>query len=243
MYLRHRALAEGRQSLVIVPEIGLTPQLVRRFSRRFPVPIVQIHSGLTDAERLRSWTAAASGAADIVIGTRSAVFAPLPRAGLIVVDEEHDASLKQQEGFRYSARDLAVWRARELGVPLVLGSATPSLESVEKARAGRYTRLVLAARAGSAGPPAVRWSTCAPRRARRDSQPLLAAIRRHLTRAVRPCLPEPARFAPVPVPGLRLGRHRSAATQEWSTTRQTASPPSLRCRTGVPEGCPSATGN
>src|SRR6185295_6930517 len=110
------ALAAGRQALVLVPEINLTPQLIDRFARRFATRrIVALHSGLTPAQRLRSWLAAQLGVADLVLGTRLAVFAPLPRLGVIVVDEEHDASYKQQEGARYSARDLAVWRGRREG--------------------------------------------------------------------------------------------------------------------------------
>lgn len=183
VYLRciEQALAAGRQSLVLVPEIGLTPQLLERFQRRFPVPIVLLHSGLSDGERLRAFTAASDGSAAIVIGTRSAIFAPLPHPGLIVADEEHDPSYKQQEGWRYSARDLAVWRARELDVPLVLGSATPSLESIENARSGRYTRLVLPSRTGTAGQPRVALIDLRQHAAREGlTQPLLAAIRRHL---------------------------------------------------------------
>jgi primosomal protein N' (replication factor Y) len=164
-----------------VPEIGLTPQLQERVARRFSVPVAALHSGLPDGERLRAWCAARDGSCGIVIGTRSAIFAPLARPGLLIVDEEHDASYKQQEGFRYSARDLAVWRARELGVPLVLGSATPSLESLENARTGRYTRLVLRDRAGPARPPAVQVVDL---RAHPPvdglAAPLRAAIRRHL---------------------------------------------------------------
>jgi primosomal protein N' (replication factor Y) len=174
-------VAAGRQCLVLVPEISLTPQLVARFRRRFPAGVVEFHSGLTDAERLRAWAAARRGEARLVIGTRSAIFVPLVAPGLIVVDEEHDASYKQQEGFRYSARDLAVWRARALGVPLVLGSATPSLESIENAKAGRYQRLALPARAGSAGAPSVALIDLR-RHPPTDglSEPLRAAIARHL---------------------------------------------------------------
>lgn len=183
VYLRGiaKVLAAGRQSLVLVPEIGLTPQLLERFQRRFQVPVALLHSGLSDGERLRAFTAASDGTAAIVIGTRSAIFAPLQRPGLIVADEEHDPSYKQQEGWRYSARDLAVWRARELGVPLVLGSATPSLESIENARSGRYTRLVLPSRTGVAGQPRVSLIDLRQHVAREGlTQPLLAAIRRHL---------------------------------------------------------------
>jgi primosomal protein N' (replication factor Y) len=174
-------LARGRQSLVLVPEIGLTPQLVRRFRARLGVPVAVMHSGLADGERLRAWTAAATGEVGVVIGTRSAVFTPLPKAGLFIVDEEHDTSFKQQDGFRYSARDLLVWRARELNVPIVLGSATPALESVENARSGRYQPLHLPERPGGAQPPAVRLVDLR-RYPTHDglSAPLLAAVRQHL---------------------------------------------------------------
>jgi len=159
VYLRsaEQALAAGKQALVLVPEINLTPQLIDRFRRRFAGRrIAALHSGLTPAQRLRSWLAAQLGLADLVLGTRLAVFAPLPKLGLIVVDEEHDASYKQQEGARYSARDLAIWRGRHEGVPVLLGSATPSLESWRRADTGRYVRLTLAARIGGAAWPAVR---------------------------------------------------------------------------------------
>ncbi len=142
------ALARGRQALILVPEIHLTPQLGERFARRFPGHrLIGLHSGLADGERRAGWLAALSGAADIILGTRLAVFTPLPRLGLIVVDEEHDTSYKQMEGMRYSARDVAVWRARQAGVPLVLGSATPALETWNNARTGRYRMLSLAGRA------------------------------------------------------------------------------------------------
>lgn len=157
VYIRLLAatIAAGRQALVLVPEIGLTPQLERRFADRLPGATLVLHSGLGDGARERGWQQAASGEAALVLGTRSAVFVPLPRLGLIVVDEEHDASLKQQEGFRYSARDLAVRRAQLAGCPVVLGSATPSLESLANARAGRYRWLRLHRRAGVSVPPAV----------------------------------------------------------------------------------------
>jgi primosomal protein N' (replication factor Y) (superfamily II helicase) len=146
-------LARGRQALVLVPEIGLTPQALRRYGERLAVPVQALHSGLSEGERLQAWCAMAGGEARVLIGTRSAVFAPLPEAGLIIVDEEHDASYKQQEGFRYHARDLALVRAKALGIPVVLGSATPSLESLSNARQGRYAALRLAQRAGAARPP------------------------------------------------------------------------------------------
>ncbi len=151
------ALQRGRQALVLVPEINLTPQLEARFAARFPGRVLaSLHSGLTPAQRLRHWLLAHLGLADLVLGTRLAVFAPLPRLGLIVVDEEHDPSFKQQEGARYSARDLAVWRAHRLGIPVVLGSATPSLETWHRVREGRYLRLPLAERIGGGAMPRVR---------------------------------------------------------------------------------------
>ena len=159
VYLRaaDAALAAGRQALVLVPEINLTPQLESRFAERFAGRrIVSLHSGLTPAQRLQHWLAAHLGLADLVLGTRLAVFASLPRLGLIVVDEEHDPSYKQQEGARYSARDLAVYRGRREGVPVLLGSATPSLESWQRAGEGRYLRLALPARIGGGALPRVR---------------------------------------------------------------------------------------
>ncbi|TWI01647.1 replication restart DNA helicase PriA [Luteimonas cucumeris] len=149
-------LARGRQALVLVPEIGLTPQMLARFRARLGVPVHALHSGLNDGERARTWAAAWRGEARVIVGTRSAVFTPLPDAGLIVVDEEHDASYKQQDGIRYHARDFALVRGKALAVPVLLGSATPSLESLHNARQDRYTHLRLHRRAGDAKPPSVR---------------------------------------------------------------------------------------
>lgn len=144
------ALAASRQALLLVPEIALTPQLEALVARRFPdTRTVSLHSGLAETERLEHWRAARDGRARIVLGTRLAVFAPLPDLGLIVVDEEQDSSFKQAEGFRYSARDLAVVRARLRGVPIVLGSATPALESFYNAASGRYASLILSSRIGA----------------------------------------------------------------------------------------------
>ncbi|WP_111642674.1 primosomal protein N' [Marinimicrobium alkaliphilum] len=150
-----RVLAQGRQALVLVPEIGLTPQTLARFKARFAQPVVAMHSGLNDRERLDAWLMARSGQARIVIGTRSAIFAPLAQPGILIVDEEHDTSFKQQDGFRYNARDLAVVRAHKLGIPLIMGTATPSLETLHNARTGRYQHLRLTARAGNARAPAI----------------------------------------------------------------------------------------
>ena len=141
-------IAAGRQALLLVPEINLTPQFAQRIARALPGRrAVLLHSGLPAALRRRHWRAAAAGEPDLVLGTRLAVFAPMPRLGLVVVDEEHDASFKQQDGVRYHARDIAVWRARQRGVPIVLGTATPSLETIYQVQRGRYERLVLATRA------------------------------------------------------------------------------------------------
>jgi primosomal protein N' (replication factor Y) len=149
-------LARGRQALVLVPEIGLTPQTLARFRARLGVPVHALHSGLSDGERARTWAACLRGEARVVVGTRSAVFLPLPQAGLIVIDEEHDGSYKQLDGLRYHARDFALVRAKALAVPVVLGSATPSLESLRNAELGRYRHLRLTHRAGVARPPRVR---------------------------------------------------------------------------------------
>jgi primosomal protein N' (replication factor Y) (superfamily II helicase) len=156
VYLRlvERVLEKGQRALVLVPEIGLTPQLVGRFRDRFDTPMAVLHSALTDHERLVAWRDAFSGHARIVLGTRSAVFAPVPHLGIIIIDEEHDPSFKQHEGgFRYSARDLAVVRAQRADVPVLLGSATPSLESLHNVDSGRYKRLSMPYRAASAEPP------------------------------------------------------------------------------------------
>ena len=182
-----RALATGRQALVLVPEINLTPQLEARFAARFAGRrIVSLHSALTPAQRLRSWLAAHLGLADLVLGTRLAVFTPMPRLGLIVVDEEHDPSYKQQEGARYSARDLAVYRARLQDARVLLGSATPSLESWQRANEGRYRRLALPSRIGGALLPRVRLVDMNQQPKDRGgaalSPPLLEAIRQRIAR-------------------------------------------------------------
>ena len=157
VYLRliEAVLARGQQALVLAPEIGLTPQLLARFRERLPGPLAVLHSGLNDRERLNAWLLARDGTAKVVVGTRSAVFAPLRTPGLLIVDEEHDPSYKQQDGFRYHARDLAVIRGQQLGIPVVLGSATPALESVQNARGGRYRLLSLPERVGGGTEPPI----------------------------------------------------------------------------------------
>jgi primosomal protein N' (replication factor Y) (superfamily II helicase) len=177
VYLRavEQAIASGRQALVLVPEINLTPQLEGRFAARFGArAIASLHSGLTPVQRLQAWWQAQRGEVDIVLGTRLAVFTPLPRLGLIVVDEEHDPSFKQQDGARYSARDLAVWRGARLQVPVVLGSATPSLESWQRAQQGRYRLARMRQRVGDAPMPDVRLIDMG-RLPQRQGQPLVLA--------------------------------------------------------------------
>ena len=185
VYLRIIAsvLARRQQALVLVPEIGLTPQLLARFRSRFTEPLAVLHSGLNDRERLNAWLSAGQGEARIVIGTRSAIFTPMPALGVIVIDEEHDLSFKQQDGFRYNARDLAIVRARQHQVPVVLGSATPSLESLENVQRNRYRQLRLPGRAGQAVAPTIELLDI--RRQFLDeglSKSLLARMRSHLDR-------------------------------------------------------------
>jgi primosomal protein N' (replication factor Y) len=184
VYLRTIAavIERGEQALVLVPEIALTPQLIARFRARFDSPLAVLHSNLSDGERLAAWRSAGEGRASIVIGTRSAVFSPLARPGLIVVDEEHDASFKQQEGFRYSARDLAIVRAQRLGIPVVLGSATPSLESLHRAqRQPQWLSRLPERAAANAKPPRMALIDL---RAHGQTQgiatPAVLAIQRHL---------------------------------------------------------------
>ena len=179
--LIERALADGRQVLVVVPEISLTPQLVDRFARRLSVRPAVLHSGLSDGERLAAWRAAGAGTAPLVIGTRSAAFVPLARPGLIVVDEEHDGALKQQEKFLYHARDVLIWRARQCDVPILLGSATPSLETLRHAWAGRYRHLMLTRRASGAHMPSIRCLDIRGQSMQGGISPaLMTAIERHL---------------------------------------------------------------
>ena len=148
-------ISRGRQVLVLVPEIALTPQLLRRFQRGIDGVVAVSHSALSSGDRERTWMQAQKGEADLLIGTRSAIFTPMPRLGLIIIDEEHDISFKQQQGFRYSARDLAVMKAKQRNIPVVLGSATPSLETLHNALQERYQWLKLRQRAGKAKPPQI----------------------------------------------------------------------------------------
>jgi len=155
MQVIQEVLNRDRQALILVPEIGLTPQTIRRFRQRFSCKVVALHSGMNSTERLDGWMRAKCGDAKIIIGTRSAVFTPLAKPGLIVVDEEHDSSFKQQDGFKYSARDFGIVRAREENISIILGSATPALETLHNAETGRYSHLILSQRAGNAVKPPI----------------------------------------------------------------------------------------
>ncbi|MDT2044542.1 primosomal protein N' [Providencia stuartii] len=145
-------LAQGKQALVLVPEIGLTPQTISRFRERFNAPVDVLHSGLNDSERLAVWLRAKQGTNAIVIGTRSALFTPFSRLGIIIIDEEHDSSYKQQDRWRYHARDLAVFRAKKENIPIIMGTATPSLETLYNVQQKKYRQLNLTLRAGNARP-------------------------------------------------------------------------------------------
>ncbi|TAJ54520.1 MAG: primosomal protein N' [Nevskiaceae bacterium] len=183
LYLRlaEQALRAGRQVLILVPEIGLTPQLSARFAERFGAAVASFHSGMTEVERNDAWLAVAARRVQVLVGTRSAVFAPFADLGLVVVDEEHDTSYKQQEGFRYHARDLALLRAKDCAAMAVLGSATPALESLAHARSGRYRHVRLEQRISGRAPPPAQLIDLNVHPARHGlTEPLLAAIERHL---------------------------------------------------------------
>ena len=199
MRLIAQQLKDKRQSLLLVPEIGLTPQLVSRLKQRFHDHLALMHSGLSDRERLEAWRETHSGRAKVIVGTRSAVFAPLHNPGLFIIDEEHDSSYKQQEGFRYSARDLAVFRAKQLGLPIMLASATPSLESFYNARQHRYDLLTMPQQIGAAGPPRIKRIDLNKHASRHGlSTPLVMAIEKHLAKGSQTLLFLNRRgFAPV----------------------------------------------
>ena len=176
-----RCLQQQQQALVLVPEIGLTPQTLNRFENRFNCRIAALHSGLSERVRFENWINAQKGKAEIIIGTRSAIFTPLIRPGLIIIDEEHDSSYKQQEGFRYSARDLAMVRAKIERIPIVLGSATPALESLNNALQGRYQYLSLTQRVANKKLPTPKRVDMRNKKLHQGiSEPVLQAIENHL---------------------------------------------------------------
>ncbi|GAB7219017.1 primosomal protein N' [Vibrio comitans] len=181
LQLIEKVVNQGKQALVLVPEIGLTPQTINRFKRRFNVPIATIHSGLNDSERLNAWLAAKNKECGILIGTRSALLTPFADLGIIIVDEEHDSSYKQQDSLRYHARDMAIMRAHSESIPIVLGSATPSLETLNNALSNKYLHLKLTERAGGAKP--AKNSVIDVKGLYLDSglsAPLIAQMRKHL---------------------------------------------------------------
>jgi len=180
LQLIQKVLDKGKQALVLIPEINLTPQTLNRFKERFAVPIAIWHSKLTDTERLHTWLLARDGIAAIVIGTRSAVWIPLAHPGIFIVDEEHDQSYKQQDHFRYSARDIAIMRAKRAKVPILLGTATPSLDTLHNALTNRYQHFILPERAGSAVHPTFHIIDMRQQSRQGLSQPLKKAIDQHL---------------------------------------------------------------
>jgi primosomal protein N' (replication factor Y) len=174
-----KVINDGRQALVLVPEIGLTPQTVSRFQQRFNVPVATLHSGMSDKQRLFTWQDAKAGHTSIIIGTRSSVFTPFPNLGLIIVDEEHDLSYKQQDGVRYSARDTAIVRAQQQNIPIILGSATPALETLHNAISGRFIHLHLTQRATTSKLPEIH---CIPSADDSLSPQIINAIQQTLTK-------------------------------------------------------------
>lgn len=181
-YLIEQALQASKQVLILVPEIGLTPQIIKRFETRFQVPIASLHSTLTDKQRYHAWCLAKTGIAPIVVGTRSAVFTPLQNPGLFIMDEEHDISFKQQEGVRYSARDLLILRGQKENCPVLLGTATPSLETVHNVKIGRYQKLMLPTRPGNAQSPRLHILDIRHKKLEEGlSAQLLGTIKEHLT--------------------------------------------------------------
>jgi primosomal protein N' (replication factor Y) len=252
LHLIAEVLRRGLQALVLVPEISLTPQLEARFRLAFPeARIALLHSGLQDIARTSAWLDAAGGEAGIVLGTRLAVLSPMPRLALIVVDEEHDASFKQQEGLRYSARDAAIYRAKLAGCPAILGSATPSLESWHNCQAGRYQRLDLPERASpGARLPAVRLVDLQREAPQQGLAPsLLAAIGARLAKREQSLVFINRRgYAPVlacEACGWTAGCERCTARMVLHAAHGRMKPDgSLRCHhcgaeTAVPRACPT----
>jgi primosomal protein N' (replication factor Y) len=241
-----RVLAKGRQVLMLVPEINLTPQLFARVRAASPgLRVATLHSGLSRSERRAEWLAAASGTAQLILGTRLAVFAPLPALGLVIVDEEQDASYKQQDNVRYHARDTAIWRAQRRAVPVVLGSATPSLESWLHAREGHYRRLDLPQRADPRAvlPPVVLTGNRAARTLDGIGETLRSAIAARLARHEQSLIFVNRRgFAPSLIcSACKWEAHCPRCSARLTTHRE---PPSLRCHhcghfERLPAACPS----
>lgn len=246
------AISQGKQALVLVPEIGLTPQMVSRFNAYLQKPVAMLHSGMNDSERLCAWHLVRTGQVSVLLGTRSAIFAPFKNLGLCIIDEEHDLSFKQQEGFRYSARDLLIRRAFELKIPAVLGSATPSLETLHNAKADRFGYLKLRQRAANAKIPSIKLVDIRGEKVQEGvTAPLKSAMQKHLKAGGQVLLFLNRRgFAPVlmchdcgwqaqcPSCDANMTLHQSA----YANTADT-----LRChhcghQTFAPPACPSCEG-
>ncbi|MDB2552942.1 primosomal protein N' [Gammaproteobacteria bacterium] len=236
-------LALGRQCLVLVPEIGLTPQTISRFRQRFTCPVVVLHSGLSETERLSAWTQARDGSAGVVIGTRSALFTPLATPGILILDEEHDASFKQQDGFRYSARDLAAMRGRAENMPVVFGSATPSLETLHNALAGKFTHLRLPHSTAAQPRAAVELVDVETQTLREGfSEQSLQRLRLHLERGNQ-CLVFINRRGYAPVLNCSSCGWQSECDDCSAQMTVHRSPPRLRCHhcgvsVALPRSCP-----
>jgi primosomal protein N' (replication factor Y) (superfamily II helicase) len=245
VYMRAMAqqLALGRQCLVLIPEIGLTPQTIARFTQRFTCPVVALHSGLNESERLSAWARAREGSAGVIIGTRSALFTPLAVPGLIILDEEHDSSFKQQDGFRYSARDLAVMRAHAEGMPIVLGSATPSLETLQNAKAGKFVHLHLPNSTAAVPRAAMELIDIAERPLQEGfSEAALARLRQHLDNGNQ-CLVFINRRGYAPVLNCTTCGWSSECDDCISQMTVHRTPPRLRCHhcgvsVALPRTCP-----
>lgn len=181
LQLIEKVIEQDKQALILVPEIGLTPQTVKRFESRFNVEIVTLHSNMTDQQRLHAWLKAKNGQAKIIIGTRSAIFTPLKSPGIIIIDEEHDRSFRQQQGFRYSARDVALVRAHLEQTPVLLGSATPSIEALNNVKKGKIVQLELTSKAKNDNPLKYRLIDLKKQAMRQGlSVELIQSVRKHL---------------------------------------------------------------
>lgn len=241
--IRH-LLSERKQALVLVPEIALTPQMLAGLEQELGVSVDAYHSGLAEGEKLRTWARARRGEAQVIVGTRSAIFLPLRRPGLFIVDESHDPSYKQQDGFRYHGRDVAVYRARQACIPVILGTATPTLETLYNCELHRYQHLKLSKRAGQAQPPAMRILDIRGQLIRGGlSDPLLTMARKHLNAGSQVLFFLNRRgFAPVMLChlcGEPLQCPRCSARLVWHASRNKLVCHHCGTDRALPESCPN----